>query len=114
MPLLLQISNRLIVINVRPVGPGWDKIPLPKSFLTFYKKFVLEMVVARVATPKKGNQKRGKNPLASELANTRNNYFFWYCQNAKTQREWLRMRYDEKKAFFDSNFVSIVVSLLQL
>ncbi len=56
----------------------------------------------KVAEKKAGK----KSPPSSELANSRNSYYYWFGRDAESLGHWLRLRYNSKVEFVEKYFVS--------
>ena len=82
---------------------GWEKCSIPESFVNFMDRLVLK----RSSGPRSPRAKGGwETVMSNHLHNRRTALWNFIGKDARTQYEWLQIRYQNKAEWFEAMWVS--------
>ncbi len=85
---------------------------MPDSFITFYNEMLLQLCERPGGTPRlprkgrKAESEKNKAAPVSNLQNARTALYNYLGRNTETERDWIKVRWEDKKDFYRKHYVS--------
>ena len=87
---------------------GYDRVSVPDSFLVLMQNYVLLHWSGQTAPSKSptGTKQSWTEIMTSHFQNIRIKYYDYLGRKAASQREWIRIRFEDHVAFHTEHYVS--------
>lgn len=90
---------------------GFDRRHVPKRFIQMFHSYFNTLVYVDTAPTNKANTKKQKPSRVTVFNTSRERYYHFVCASATTQYEYLEIRYNDKRDFYNSHKVNIILHL---